>query len=474
MAARRLVPALLALALLGAAARAEVVVGRDARTAVALTIYAQQDLALVRETRAVEVGTGDTTLRFDEVAARLDPRTVILTASDDPGSLTVREQSYRNDLTSPQALIQRWVGRDVELVEADERLRTRITAATLLSTDGGNVYRIGDRLAVGHPGWLLLPPPGGEVFTRATLRWRIANAGATRRTLDLSYATGGLSWSADYVLTLGADDAPADLRAWATLTNQSGTRYDDAALVLVAGQLERAPAPRDQPMAYEAKALAAAPPPREPAPQSFGELYRYAVEGRVSLAENETKQVPLLAPRAVDVTRRYELRGDAWWFHQPMRDRDRRVPVAALLELPNTDANRLGRDLPAGTVRAYRTEAGGAALLVGEDTLRQTAAGETATLALGQAADLVATRTQTEWRKLDVQPFEAESAWEVRLRNLKAAAVTVALRDQIAGDWAIVEASLPARKDDARTLAIDVPVPAGGETVVRYRVRVGG
>jgi hypothetical protein len=177
--------------------------------------------------------------------------------------------------------------------------------------------------------------------------------------------------------------------------------------------------------------------------------------------------------RDVAVKKRYELRGEGWWFHQPMRDRDRRVPVAVLLEIANTKADGLGRDLPAGTVRAYQPDASGARLLVGEDALRQTAADETASLRLGQAADVVATRTQTDWRKVSVEPFQAESAWEVTLKNLKKTPVTVEVRDRVEGDWQIVESDPPARKEDAQTLAVDVPVPAGGQAVVRYRVRIG-
>src|SRR4030095_8161353 len=93
---------------------------------------------------------------------------------------------------------------------------------------------------------------------------------------------------------------------------------------------------------------------------------------------------------------------------------------------------------------------------------------------MGSAADIVATRVQTDWHKVEVEPFEAESAYEVTLRNQKAAAVTVTVRDRIDGTWQVLESSLPARKEDAQTLAFDVPVPAGGEVVLRYRVQVGG
>src|SRR5262245_16142942 len=415
---------------------------------------------------------GDGSVRFEDVAARLDPRTVTLRATDDPQSLAVLEQSYLNDLSAPQTLLERWVGRGIELVETDARLRTRVTQATLLSTDGGSTFRIGDRLAVGHPGWLLLPPTGDDVFTRPTLRWRLANRGASQRTLDVSYATGGMSWAADYVLVLAADEAHADLTAWATLTNASGASWDDAAIVLVSGDVHRAGMPGPPVAARMQAADAATAPP--PVPEGFAETYRYAFERHTSFAENETKQLPLLEARGLIVTRRYTLRGNARWFRQPMPEPDRRVPVTVLVDVANTAANHLGRDLPAGIVRVFQSDASGARQLLGEDQIRQTARDETAALELGSAADIVATRVQTDWHEVAVEPFEAESAYEVTLRNQKSAAVTVTVRERIDGTWQVLESTLPARKEDAQTFAFDVPVPAGGEAVLRCRVRVGG
>jgi hypothetical protein len=156
-----------------------------------------------------------------------------------------------------------------------------------------------------------------------------------------------------------------------------------------------------------------------------------------------------------------------------VRDHDRRVPVAVGLTMADTEANHLGPDLPAGTVRVYQVDSSGAWQLVGEDRLRQTAKDETAEIALGQASDVVATRTQTDWRKLDVEPYQWESGYEVKLRNVKRSAVTVVVREHIDGDWKVLESSRPSRKVDARTLAFDVPVPAGGEAELRYRIQVG-
>src|SRR5262245_13618961 len=98
---------------------------------------------------------------------------------------------------------------------------------------------------------------------------------------------------------------------------------------------------------------------------------------------------------------------------------------------------------------------------------------ETAEIVLGQASDIVATHTQTDWRKLDVEPYQSESAYQVKLRNAKQAAVTVVVRQHIDGDWRVLESSQPSRKADAGTLAFDVPVPAGAEAELRYRIQVG-
>jgi len=51
--------------------------------------------------------------------------------------------------------------------------------------------------------------------------------------------------------------------------------------------------------------------------------------------------------------------------------------------------------------------------------------------------------------------------------------VTVVVRQPIDGDWKVLESSQPSRKVDARTLAFDVPVPAGAEAELRYRIQVG-
>ena len=128
--------------------------------------------------------------------------------------------------------------------------------------------------------------------------------------------------------------------------------------------------------------------------------------------------------------------------------------------------------LPAGVVRVYQPDAAGTLQLLGEDRLRHTPKDEEVEIEAGNAFDVVASRVQTDYRELNVKPYEIETAFELTLRNRRRDATTVQVREPVGGEWKVVESSHPAVKVDADTLGFDVPVPAGGEVVVRYRVAV--
>ena len=58
------------------------------------------------------------------------------------------------------------------------------------------------------------------------------------------------------------------------------------------------------------------------------------------------------------------------------------------------------------------------------------------------------------------------------ITSRKREGVTVLVREQFPGDWTVVESSVPARKVSAYVAEFAVPVPAGGEVKLTYRVRV--
>jgi hypothetical protein len=203
------------------------------------------------------------------------------------------------------------------------------------------------------------------------------------------------------------------------------------------------------------------------------EYHRYDLTGHISLAPGETTQVRLLRAGGVPIEKRYVVQGQGAWYWNARGEIDEPLPVQARLEFVNDRASELGRLLPAGVVRVHARDTDGRATFAGEDRIGHLAEDERVRLSVGRATDVVATRRQTEHRRISVKPYDVETAAELRLRNHKKQPVTVDVRESIAGTWTVVESSHPGDRLDATTLGFSVAVPAGGETVVRYRLQVG-
>src|ERR1700692_4891409 len=103
-----------------------------------------------------------------------------------------------------------------------------------------------------------------------------------------------MNWNADYVLTVGRDEKTADLDGWITLVNNSGARYHEAKLQLVAGELHRTPQAMDEERDMVAKSMAAPAPRAQFAQESFSEYHLYTLDRRTSIENNESKQISLL------------------------------------------------------------------------------------------------------------------------------------------------------------------------------------
>ena len=440
------------------------------RTAVSVTVY-NVGLGLVREVRTLrDLPAGIARLRFMDVPSRINPRTVHLASLNDPGGLSVLEQNYEYDLISPQKLLEKYVGREVEIVEQAEDLTTRTVRATLLSVNGGPVFRIGDRIVLNQTGRITMPDVPPDLVPRPTLVWTIRNGRAETHRVEASYLTDGMTWSSDYVAVISGDDNSLGLTGWVTIDNRSGATFRDATLKLVAGDVRRV---RGRTMALEESAMAdkvrrAAAP--QFAEESFFEYHLYTLERPTTIKDNQTKQISLLQAENVPLTRRLLIRGQQWWFRNQRGTLARDQKAEVILEFENSKKAGLGIPLPKGTVRVYKKDRSGAEQFVGEDAIDHTPRDETLRLHVGNAFDVVATQTQTDYDVLS--PRQSESAFKVEIRNHKDEDVTVTVRQPVGGDWTLLSSSLPGLKKDAGTLEFQVPVPANGRATLTFRVRV--
>jgi len=83
-----------------------------------VTVY-NSNVALVRDVRQISLPAGSFPLRFEDVAASINPATVHFRSLSDPSRLAVLEQNYEYDLLDPAKLLQMYVGREVTLIRAE-------------------------------------------------------------------------------------------------------------------------------------------------------------------------------------------------------------------------------------------------------------------------------------------------------------------------------------------------------------------
>jgi hypothetical protein len=439
-------------------------VTQEQQKEVALTIY-NGNLGLVKDIRELALPPGTSDVKFMDVAALIDPTSVHLKSLKDANSLRILEQNYEYDLLNPQKLLDKFVGKKVRLMTADGNL----IDAVLLSNNNGPIYEINGQIHLGHPGRVILPGIPENLIAKPTLVWLLQNRTGQPQRVEASYLTSGISWKADYVIVLNPKDDGGDLSGWVTIDNKSGATYTDAALKLVAGDVHRI-LPRPEMRAMLESAAKAAPASQQFQEESFFEYHLYSLDRRTTIKQNQTKQITLLDAADIPITKELRFYGGSQYFRSPIPQRISNQKVSVYLEIANTEKNHLGVPFPQGTVRVYKASSDGSLQFIGEDAIDHTPKDEKVRIKMGEAFDVVAERTQRDWKKIAQGVYETE--WDIQLRNHKTEDVQVTIVEPVPGDWEVIKSSHPSEKTEAHTLQFKLDVPKNGKTTVNYRVRM--
>ena len=437
--------------------------------------------AMIRQERSVDLKQGANRLDFRDVAAYIDPTTVTFESLTAPTGTRVIEQSFQFDLVSTAKLMERYID---QTITVDQLAGSSVSSVTgrLLSAQGGLVLSSADGQlhAINSYQNVHFPTLPGGLMTRPTLVWDIDADRAGRQDTRITYQTSGITWWADYnlVFSKGADENNGfvDVGAWVSILNRSGTRYADARLKLIAGDVHRAePQPSPLQMKHMSEAAVQANGFSE---QSFFEFHLYTLGRPTTISDNATKQIELFpAVRHVAAKKLLVYYGAPQFrsYSDVVTNRDLGTPmntkVDVYLELANRKAAGLGVPLPAGRVRVSQLDKADDALeFIGEDVIDHTPKDETVRVKLGTAFDVVGERRQVDFQ---INGRRIEETIEIKVRNHKQEPVDVLVRETLFR-WSkndVVESTHRYERDDARTVHFPVTIPADGETVVRYKVR---
>jgi hypothetical protein len=433
-----------------------------------LTIY-NSDLALVEHVRPLTLAPGRHRIEFAGVSAQILSQTVSFTGA----GLSVIEQNFDYDLLTPEKLMEKAIGQRVRIVRTNPGSGEQTEeTAEVLSTVGGVVLKIGDRIEVlrddGIPARVIFDEVPPNLRANPTLSI-LANApAAVNGDVTLAYLTRGLSWNADYVAVFEEAEGNISLQGWITLTNNSGTTFASANAQLVAGDINVAGSEAEWWRFFDIRRNNAnvirAGGVEASGRQQLADYYVYPLEEATTIANNQTKQVSFLSAERVRADRGYEQT-----FYSFV-SQDEPVSAEVRVRFSNSQASGLGDQLPSGVVRVYARDARGQPQFVGEDRIGHTSAGSDLALKIGDAFDVTIQPTLRQTTRASRRATDYDMAYLVR--NARTAPITVTIRQDALWRFNdVVAQSIEGRRTDADSFAWDVPVPANGETELTFTVR---
>ena len=354
------------------------------------------------------------------------------------------------------------------------------------------------------------------------LYWNVGSELDGEATIEITYFTSGISWSADYIGIAGTDESQLGIEGFVRVNNNSGEEYEDAQVRLVVGrinlvekiaELARIPVSDvgkltiDGRNAYQQlavkKAIDDAPTlilsggmlsganslahlaPKEVAKEGLGEYFIYTIEGTETIPNAWSKRLRSLEAAKVPLKIQYRYR-PAEYGEQLVR----------MYVLTNDKDSKLGTTpLPDGAFRVFRSNGRDGLSFLAAQPIKYVPIGDKIELNLGPDPevifDLVKLRTWRDglsmqvnganiFRRVDEPGIQIEvnssvAGWDdhtlfaQRVRNYTKRPIDLEIRRTFPGDVAF-RSGLAAKSHDYQTVEYTASVAAGAKAELQYEV----
>jgi hypothetical protein len=422
-----------------------------------VTIYTD-NLALVQDHRTIDLTGGKQRIEFENVSAVIRPETVSLAARD----LTIVEQNFDYDLLTPAKLMEKAVGQSVTIIRTNPGTGAETREmAKVLATNGGVVLKIGDHIEVlrddGLPARVIFEKVPDNLRARPTLSVTVNGSRKGPQPATLSYLTPSLGWRADYVALFDEASSKIDVQGWVTLTNSSGTTYENARTLLVAGNPSVTGGSSNQGRYYQPqpRATLAEAGTESGTRERLGDYYLYPLTERTTIANLQTKQVSFLDVHGVPAEHGYEFR-NSW-----MASSNTPLSAQVVYKFSTSAHAGLGDQLPAGTLRFYMRDQRGDPQFIGESHIDHTPMGSVLSLSTGDAFDVKVQPTVEKRTRLGFAHWQTDMKYVLTNALPKAVTVSV-LQAGLWGDTSIKNESQKSTRRNADEAEWVIDVPANG------------
>ena len=469
-----------------------------------LTIY-NQDFAVVREQLNLNLKEGSNEVSISDITAFLEPDSVVLRDPNGKQALQIIEQNYRSNPVSQGLLLSLNEGREIEFITKDKDNIEKIikgkiirsgyvpqpTHSSLISQSfyyssavTQPIIEVDGKLRFTLPGEPVFPALADDTILKPAINWILETDRVGPLNAELSYITLGMNWKADYSILAQNNDSKIDVIGWITVDNQTGKTFENAKIKLMAGDVSKLRAKRQD--FYDSEVYT--PPWRgsfsEPVSEKeFEDFHLYNLNRPTTLHNQETKQVEFM--HAIDVNSQsfYIYDGakiDSRYSNDYESIRNNKdygtqcnPKVWIFREFKNSKENNLGIPLPKGIMRFYRRNDDGQLEFTGENTIDHTPKDETVRIYTGDAFDLVGERIRTNYT-LSNRGTWLDESFEIKVRNRKQKNSTdVRVVEHLYRwvNWEIVGQSDSFIKSDGQTIEFRIHLDPGEEKVISYKVR---
>ncbi len=337
-----------------------------------ITIY-NNNLANVNETKKIFLKKGLQKIKFTNL-----PNSIIVDSISPTFENGVKliSQSYKNNQLSINKLLKANLNSEVEFYMQDKQkklLKGKLVNLNPTIIDSNKKYYIVDSNSI------IFNKLPKNIDYQPYLIWDIDSKVEKASSVELSYLLNGINWHCNYTVTL--TDDTLNLKAWASIVNKSGKEFKDENVELIAGVVNRDKI-NIAPMArmYKSNSIGIeASADVNMLPKGISGYHIYKLPNRVSLLNNQSKQVVMISAKNIKY-KRYAVANNSYFN----RYQERKISFSQQIKFKNSKENALGLPLPQGLVRVYKSKH-----YLGDSIIGNTPKNENITLNIGQMFDIV-------------------------------------------------------------------------------------
>ncbi len=303
--------------------------------------------------------------------------------------------------------------------------------------------------------------------------WKIESSQNLEELIEISYFTRGLFWETGYDAEVNLkEDLVSSLKGWVRIENKSGKDYREAEVILITGPIHLLKEKKEEKRRV-LKALTLKKDERierEPvSPQviekeKISEYHLFRIRGKGDLEDKKKVKLALFTSKDIPLKATYCFNLSKWG-----------PQVIKFYKFENKEKF----PLPSGVIRIWQKQINKTLNYLGEDKIKYTSQNGKLEINLGPTCKVRVEKKLKDYLRSSLQfslqknlvEYTEEEKYQLKLQSFLKGTVKLKVREEIPGEWDLLESSILPSKKEADTLEFIVDIPPEGEKELIYHIR---